>query len=392
MEFLGPYIFVRFSLIGSQSYADSYLINTVYLDSALALSLSFAVIWYISFFTSRGRLFYSVGADARWNLSPTGRKFSKPTVYVFVLLMILFSSVLIFTHPGLGQGLRSQLTGSMHGRVMFASIGMTMIVFWIYAASVLKNRIRSFSALALLSATSILYGAILIQLGGRLRAAEMLIGLVFIVHYLRFRLSIHVAVIIFSLALMMLVLQRYDFQGAEFDFFAFFFGLEGGRNFDAILNLAEILERFPGSQFGWGSGMLNSVLADIGISFSENSRQMIMRNVFGFEDVHVGFSATKAAEAYVDFGVLGSLVFAAILGFLAARVQIITIHRGFFGVASVPFYFVLQWNLGLSDPVKYLSSNLVFTIVYIATGILALVFLFGYHRFRISRNVPVRTS
>jgi len=386
-EILFVFLFASYAIALQPTYLEGVKAYYDFMIIGFTLCVAYVAVWALFFFSAGGTMFIMRERKARYRLQPTGRRLSIPFLLMVVIFILVGATISVLANPNLGDGPRSTLTRGAYGKFMFLMIAAGAVAYW-YGLSTIINRTSARDSKIVIFIFLILaaiYGGALWQMGGRARALELILGTIFIFHYLVRPFSIFEVFLVF---LSLLSVALFLGGGAllildsPYLFFAYLFGFEGGRNFDALYNLSAILNEFWDKPVVYGSGMLNGILSDIGLQFSDTTRELFMRAVFGHEEVLFGVSATRVGEAFINFGFIGIIGFAAAAGYLSAKVQRATVGSDILGPAVVIVYYALQFRMGLVNISKYWFENIVNPMAYVFIAIVLLIFSGGYYRVR----------
>jgi len=391
IEFVIPYGYLVINKPWERSSSYVSIISIADLNWAFGVAVAFFLSWCTGY--AHGSTLKSAPYFLNYKIERTQAiKTSRIIVVVISAIVIYYS--LYFIHPARSASSRMELTSGVFGSIFFLWISVLFALLWISCSELLQKFARSKSKFALLSALIIVSIVVLafFPLGGRGRALVSVLYFFVIWHYLVSPLSVRTVWTVFFVGNLVVVLIAYIQLAPthkDLDILDLAFGLQHGRNFDRLLNLAVTLRAFEldYTRFHYGSAFVADILGDLGIRFShKDSRVMYMTEVLRMPSFLAGFPPSRPGEFYMAFGLPGVLGGGYLLGLVAQRVYRYLIIERRLGILSIGVYFTFVFTGGFVQQTGYVFNKAVLTTFSTLIIIPVAILFFGYRIKRVRKK------
>ncbi len=366
LDFLGGATYFFYSInYGASNWFDigtRYIFNIdrfVAIDSVF-IFLLFFLGWIFGCFIQNSKANkYIFNSSCEKNFSGS----FKIQCFIYFLILILFQ-FLYFFHPGKGSEFRSALTIGLYGKIFFIVIFIILGYYQVLVSCYL-NKNLSVMKLLFLFFLSIFTFFSFLQLGGRGRAILPILSFVIIYHYRCKRIPFVKGGVVALCVLLAILYLPFLSDDINYNVFDAMYGVQYYRNFDNFYNLSAVINEIElkNIDFTFGVNQICDILDDAGLSLLDcmNTREILMYNVFRFQDLSVGYPITKPGEFYMSFGYIGVLIGGVIIGRFTQHIYLMKYKHYY----SLPFYLAVITTGGLADPGLYFSQSLVMLIVHI---------------------------
>lgn len=387
--FFGILLYLTYDSFQGAATLDILGVTLAEVYRSFFLFLIYLLFWIIGYFLAVKRRKTREGS-----FLASGKRFSLRAGATFLVGFAIVFLAAYLLNPSIDNQFRSSLTSGAYGKFFFVLMTVTLGYFGTISAEILERYRSAFIKTSGSTLTGLIWligfliiSYVLFRMGGRGRLISLLVLLGAARHYLVRPITMlqffALTASALALAIILPVLTgAKDNIGSSV--FEKLWGIESGRTFDGLYNFT-VITNWWSNNGAWGfPGQLwiGDVLGDLGIKGVTNTRDVVMKTIYGKSEYFAGFPATKPGEFLLNFGIMGVPAGGLFLGYIAGKLYITTIVKRAFGAVSIPIYIIVSMRLGVMSPAGYFGQNIVLSTVAFFSLLAIWATFFGAYRLK----------